>query len=399
MKVVQINSVYRGSTGRIMIDISDFSFQNGIESYCFYGRGRIRERKGFEKFGDIFTFLFHGFLGTFFDLQGLGSLLSTRKMIKRLKQIEPDIIHLHNVHGYYLNYPKLFAYIKNDFKGKVVWTLHDCWAFTGHCPYFTIVDCNKWEKECCRCENRLLYPSSFFLDLSKYQYHKKKKYFSTLNHLQFVVPSNWLNDLVARSFLKNHPSTVINNWIDHETFHPNYDQELFAKYGIPQKKIILGVANIWEKRKGLDVFVELSSRLSDDYVIVLVGLSRRQLEKIPNKIIGISRTNDAKELAKLYSEAHLFVNPSKEETFSLVTLEALACGTRVVVPNTSAAKELVVGSNGVILTNYTIEDYLDAIEKMTATDYDVNDLVEFSKNYTKEKKVGQYITLYKDIVS
>ena len=356
-RYVQINTVCNGSTGKIMGDIQRKANEDGYETLSIYGR-----RKGYSdlrciKVGGFFSFWWHVILNTIFDTQGLhGSYFKTKKVIKILKKEMPDIIHLHNIHGYYLNYPVLFKYLSEEYTGKVYWTLHDCWAFTGHCPYFTIANCDKWKKGCYKCPNKKKYPISLVFDNSKNNYLKKKKYFTSLNNLTIITPSDWLNKLVKQSFMNKYKVITINNEIDKTIFKPTHDDSVLDKYNIPKdKKIVLGVASIWEDRKGLNDFVKLSSMLDDDYKIVLVGVSKKQAKKLPSNMIGIERTENQKELAVLYTNAHVFVNPTYEDNYPTVNLEAIACGTKVICYDTGGCSEQITKEYGIIVPVGDIE--------------------------------------------
>lgn len=395
MKLIQINTVCNGSTGKIMYDIQKKTEELGYETISFYGRRKAFSDLKCEKFGNQISFWFHVIITTIFDKHGCGSYFYTKKIIKRLREENPNIIHLHNIHGYYLNYPLLFKYLKNEYKGKIIWTLHDCWSFTGHCPYFTAVKCEKWKTGCQKCPNKKLYPTSLFLDNSINNYLKKKKLFTGIKNMTIAVPSAWLQKLVENSYLKEYNINIVNNWIDANKFYYCVDEKIFKKYNIPEnKKILLGVASIWDDRKGLKTFIELSTKIDKEYVIVLVGLNSKQISKLPKNIIGIRRTENQNELTKIYSASKVLINPSEEETFSLVTLESLACGTPVIVLNTSAVKELVTESNGIVLNKNEISEYVEAINLIDEKQFNREKIIEFSSKYNIKNKIKEYIELY-----
>ena len=390
-KLVQINSVCNGSTGKIMCDIAFKAKESGFETYCFFGRGASNEKVNCIKFGNKISIYFHVLLARF-GFNGYGSYFSTKKLIRKLKKINPDIIHLHNIHGYYINFHVLFKYLKKQYKGKIVWTLHDCWTFTGHCPHFVISKCNKWKKCCCNCPQLNIYPTTF-LDTTKREYELKKKLFLGLENLTIVTPSNWLKDLVEKSFLNKYDIEVINNGIDLNLFKPTVDKTIYNKYNIPKdKKILLGVANIWEERKGLKIFLDLAGMIKSDTIIVLVGLTKSQINQLPNNIIGIEQTNDIYDLIKIYSISNVFINPSLEETFSLVTVEAMACGVPVVVSKTSATKELVVSGVGTVVDKEDAKDYFEKICNLCYDSKKINDHVQ---KYSNELNIEKHIKLYK----
>lgn len=389
-KLIQINTVCNTSTGRLMGDIQRKANQLGFETLSIVGRRKVFQDMRCEKIGNAVSFWIHVMINTVFDRQGYGSYRATRKIVSRLRQEKPDIIHLHNLHGYYINLPILFDYLSNEFSGKIFWTFHDCWPITGHCAYFTDAECEKWRTGCNKCPNKCAYPVSLFMDASRKNYEDKKRMFSQLKNLTIITPSEWEGELVKDSFLGKYPVRVINNGIDLESFrYHKPTNEIYIKYGIDRdKKTILGVASIWDRRKGFGDFLSLASLLPPDYQIILVGLSKRQIKKLPVNVIGIERTESKEELASIYSLADIFLNPSREESFSLVTAEAIACGTPAIVLDTSAVKELICEHNGIVLSCHEPEDYLKAIEKLldkkmsretvrrTSGKYDVNIFAE-----------------------
>lgn len=396
-KLVQINTVCNTSTGRIMKSIQSRADELGYHTISLVGRRKIFTELSCKKFGNAFSFWIHVFINTIFDRQGYGSYFSTRRMVKYLRRVKPDIIHLHNLHGYYLNLPVFFNFLTNEFEGKIFWTFHDCWPFTGHCAYFTAAECNKWQKKCVKCPNKTQYPISYFLDASNYNYCNKKRMFGSLKNLTIIVPSNWMQELVKKSFMGEYRIEVINNGIDLGTFTYMPDTAVLKKYGIPaDKKILLGVANVWDQRKGLDDFLELSRILSEDYQIVLVGLSRGQIRKLPSNIVGITRTEATAELVALYSMAHIFINPSKEESFSLVTVESLACGTPVIALNTSAVKELVSADSGIVLEKNDSAEYITAIKKIEAMNLSRETVSRTAEKYSVENMLDKVLELYRN---
>lgn len=394
-KIVQINITTAGSTGKLMRDIHEsINSIEGMECISFYGRGKKINNIRYVKFGTEISFIFHVLFTFVFNKQGHFSKIQTRKLIRYLEEYKPDVIHLHNIQGYYVNYPLLFQWLSN-FNGEIVWTLHDCWAFTGHCCYFTKAECNKWITGCNNCPQKHAFPYSLFFDTSKSEYVLKKNLFTSIKHLSITTPSDWVKNLVEKSFLKNYPIKVINNWVNLDVFMPTKQNRALLKYDIDlDKKIVLGVANIWEERKGINIFIELSKILSEEYQLVMVGLSKRQIGKLPSKIVKIQRTDNQVELAELYSHAYAFLNPSVEETFSLVTLEALACNTPVIVQNTSAVHEMVQEGCGIVMKSFNIEEYVQAIHSVSNISRDNERIRNTVLKYNKEDKIHQYIELY-----
>ena len=336
MKIFQINTVYNsGSTGRIAADIKHALEKEGHECFVAFGRGESSE-KNTECIADKLDLYTHVLMSRITDKTGGFSRKPTQKLIKLIKEFLPDIIHLHNIHGYYINISMLFEFLA-DYKKPVVWTLHDCWPFTGHCAYFDMVECDKWKTGCEKCPALKSYPKSL-IDNSKNNYLKKKKLFNMVEKMVFVTPSKWLAEMLEDSFLGRYPVKVINNGIDTNAFSYN-EGDVRKKYSLGEKKIVLGVANAWDKRKGFDDFIELSEHLSEDYQIVLVGLRDKQIKELPKQIKGICRTESREELAQLYSVANVLFNPTYEDNYPTVNLEALSCGTPVITYNTGGSPE------------------------------------------------------------
>lgn len=279
-----------------------------------------------------------------FDNEGLNATLQTKLFIEWADTYNPDMVWLHNLHGYYLNVELLFAWIKSRPHMEVRWTLHDCWAFTGHCAHFSFVKCRRWTEQCRDCPQKKEYPKSLFSEHSIENYRRKKKAFCGVKNMTIITPSYWLADLVKQSFLKEYPVKVEHNTIDTEVFKPTFG-DFCARYGIEDKKKILGVSSAWNDRKGFSDFIRLSKLLDDTYVIVLVGLTHQQLQKLPPSIIGIERTNSASHLAEIYTVADVFVNLTYEDTYPTVNLEAQACGTPCLTYRTGGSVESVPPCN------------------------------------------------------
>ena len=356
MRVAIINSVCgTGSTGKICVDISRMLQKNGHTCKVFYGRGNYKNN-------DIDSFRFetdlevyeHIFASRFLDCQGLRSNHATNKLIEELKNFNPDIINIHNIHGYYVNYELLFHYII-EHNIRVVWTLHDCWAFTGHCPFLNSLTCNKYQKGCEHCPAKKNYPASWLIDNSKNHYVKKSELYSKISNMRIVVPSIWLQNIVQQSILKKYQVYVINNGINTKVFRDSYsNNEVEATYNkyfninITEKKAVLGVANIWSDRKGLKDIVKLSNELDDDYIICLVGLSKKQLKELPESIKGVVRTDNQVDLAHLYKGAFVYINPTYADNYPTTNIEAASCGTRVITYQTGGSGESIKDKRNVI---------------------------------------------------
>lgn len=396
MKLVQINTVCNTSTGKIMECIQREAIRQGYETCSFIGRRKPFKDIPCEKIGNLASFWIHVAITTVWDKHGFGSYFHTRRMIKRIREENPDIIHLHNLHGYYLNLPLFFQYLNEEFQGKVFWTFHDCWPFTGHCPHFSYVGCERWRSECEHCPRKKEYPVSLLMDGSKRNYHIKKKLFQGIRDLTVIVPSAWMESWVKESFFKERPIYVVSNGIDLAAFNYQQDENIYCKYHIPkEKKVLLGVASIWDERKGLQDFIELAKVIDKSvYQIVLIGLSHSQIRNLPNNIIGIMRTENKQQLAALYSRAEIFINPSREESFSLVTVEAMACGTPVIVLNTSAVKELVVPENGIVLENNKVNSYLKAIAEIETQHFERETVRLCAEKYDQNIMAKKIVSLY-----
>lgn len=399
MKLVQINTVCNGSTGNIMHSIQQTAEKSGFSTMSFVGRRSCYCDVPCVKFGNSFSFWLHVILNTVTDRQGHGSLRQTKKLIDRLRKIDPDIIHLHNLHGYYLHIPTLFKYLSKEYKGRVFWTFHDLWPITGHCPYFVLASCDKWKTQCHQCPNKKTYPISLFMDSSKMNYREKKKLFLSVPNMEIVVPSKWMASHVEASFLSSLPRHIVPNGIDTEVFNYRYNESTYSKYNILESEfVILGVASIWEYRKGLKDFVLLANYLKEndlrEYKIVLVGLTPIQIKHMPQNITGIPRTENREELAELYTRANVFMNPSAEESFSLVTIEAMACGTPVVVRDCSAVSELVPDNVGVVLNNNFTESYFNAIVQLKNHPLAKDGIRSHAEKYDISKMTNSIISLY-----
>lgn len=397
MKVLQINSVCGyGSTGRIATDIYKILENQGHECLIAYGRGTAPEGINSIKIGTNFDNYMHVAKTRLFDLHGFGSSEATKEFIKKAKEYDPDVIHLHNIHGYYINVELLFNYLKEANK-PIVWTLHDCWSFTGHCAYFDYVKCNKWKSGCSSCEQKNEYPSSSILDNSQWNYLKKKELFTSVSKMTIVTPSQWLANLAKESFLGRFDIKTINNGIDLEVFKPT-DNGLRKRYNFEDKFVILGVASVWEERKGLVNFLELSKHIDKFSTIVLVGLNDGQIKKLPQNIMGIKRTSSLNELAQIYSVADVYVNPTLEDNFPTTNLESLACGTPVITYNTGGSPESIDERTGIIVEKGNLTELHNAImevNKNSKSYYQGNSIQRAQKYFNKIDKYEEYIKLYK----
>ena len=421
MRVLQINTVYKncGSTGRIAYDIKQVMEDDGIESYVAFGFGyepkpeEVNTVYRIEKDRELFiSKLWTKAIGH----HGFNNKKETRILLAWIDKIKPDVIHMHNIHNHYVNVRMLLEYIAER-QIPCVLTMHDCWTFTGHCAYFDYSGCERWKTGCHNCPNLKAYPKTFALiDPSSWNYEHKRKLFEPLN-ITFVSPSQWLCELQKQSFLKDKPCKVINNGVDTTIFKP-IKSDVRIQYGIGNRKMIFAVAAGLSKRKGSDYLLQLPTLLNDDEVLVIVGLSKKQIRLLPNtkKIIGIQRTKTADELVGLYSEADVFINPTLEDNFPTTNIEALACGTPVVTFNTGGSIECVLDDE-IIVSNSG--DIIKTKVGAVVPQKDINALLNVAreiclegkskyqekcrekavKRYNKVMQYKEYIELYKNIYS
>ena len=403
MKIAQINVTGNGSTGRIMCQISAKAKEEGFDTVAYFGRGAAPRGEGrYEKIdGDLHIYL-HVLKARLFDKTGHGSVGATKKLVALLKTENPDIIHLHNIHGYYLNIKIIFDYLKTSGK-KVVWTLHDCWAMTGGCAYFLNAGCDKWKTGCFGCPSKNQYPKSF-VDKSKREYAFKKDTFTGVKDMILTTPSDWLHELVKESFLKDYETVTVHNGIDVDKFGPQgaeKDLETKKKYGIDENtKIILGVASVWDDRKRLNMMVALADKLKDENVqVVTVGLSQAQADALPKNVLGITRTENIDELVNLYSAAEVFVSTSVEESFSLVVGEAMATGTPIVCVDGGGCKELISDEIGIVVPRDDIEKLTSSVKALLGKKSEMTAACRERciNNYSQTKMVDGYMKVYKEI--
>lgn len=399
MILFQINVVANsGSTGRIVEGIATTMISKGWTCYTAYGRWANPSKSILYRIGNRCEIYYHYLLSRILGKHGLGSVRATMSLIDRIKEVNPDIIHLHNIHGYYLNFPLLFKFLSSA-NIPVVWTLHDCWAFTGHCVHYTRVNCNKWVNYCCNCPNLSDYPKSL-MDYSRESYKLKKDSFTQSENLTIVAVSQWLGHEVSLSFLKKHPIKVIQNGVDTQVFSPK-KSNVREIYDIGDKFFILGVATVWDARKGLSDFIELSKLLNKDEVILLVGLSKKQIKNLPSNIIGIQKTENILKLVELYSSADLFINFSVEETFGMTTIESMACGTPVLVYDSTACPEVVTEDTGFIIAPHDIAKAHEIVTNLKEQGKQAfsNACVSYVQKYFRqEDKYQEYANLYDEIL-
>lgn len=401
-RVVLINTVAgTGSVGRLTTGLYDTLKSHGYECLICYGRGEPLKGYNHYRIGSDLDMYIHGGLSRITDRHGFYSKKATEDLIGVLKDFAPDIVHLHNVHGYYLNLPILFDYLKQS-KVRVIWTLHDCWTFTGHCSHFEYIGCQKWQTGCFACEQLNEYPKSMMMDNSKKNYEDKKRLFTGFENLTLVTPSEWLKGRVKQSFLKDYHTVVVPTGIDLSKFSrineeiskDNLIFQLKNRLNLRGKTILLGVANPWRERKGLNQFENLAKTLDERFAIVLLGLNDEQLSKLPESIIGLAKTESIEEMSAIYSMADIYVNLTLEDTFPTTNIESLACGTPVITYKAGGSAESIDDTCGIAVERNSIQGVIAAIDKMMALKnelYTPELCVKRAKLYAKEYRFLEYI--------
>lgn len=385
----------QGSTGKISEQIGLMLNKRGWDVYLAHGARRINPSKLITvPFSSIREEYLHALKSLFFDADGLGSTAATKKLVETIKVLKPDVIQIHNLHGYYLNYPILFEYLNNT-NIPVVMTLHDCWAFTGHCVHFVIAGCEKWKTGCYSCELKNTYPKkSLLLDKSKRNYALKQKYLASNPNLHIVAVSEWLGGLVRESFLKDKPLHVFHNGIDLDTYKPysKINDGIFR---------ILAVSNVWHKDKGLYDIYKLRKLLRrEEYAITLVGLSEKQVITLPEGISGITRTSNQQELVELYSNANVLINPTYADTFPTINLEAMACGTPVVTYKTGGSPESITEKTGIVVNQGDVNGMAEAIKFLKAKPLSSEECRKHAvESFDKDCCYVKYVSLYETLLN
>lgn len=422
MRVAHINVTATLSTGRIAVEISRVLMDRGHKALVAFARGEAPSQVPYVRIGSLPGMALHLAWARLSDRSGFASRLATRKLVRQLNAYRPDIVHLHNLHGYYLHLPTLFGWLAKT-GVPVVWTLHDCWAYTGHCAYYTMASgdasrregrthrrsttrgCDRYKRGCGHCPQKQAYPASLLLDQSARNWREKRALETKLRFLWLVTPSRWLAQEVRKSFLGEYPVAVIPNGIDLGVFRPCEDAEYLAdvwhKYRLEElerRKILLGVASVWEERKGLGDFFELASLLGDEYRIVLVGLSSIQREMLPQNVIGLGRTETLRELCALYTAADLYISLSHEETMGMTLIEAMACGTQVLCYDATALPESVTLDVGAVVPLGSLEAVAEQARLLCQSPKDPALCRRHAQTYDKALRFGQYVDLYEDIV-
>lgn len=391
MKIAIINSLSEGSTGNISKQLCKILNDSGETCEFYYGNWGKKTKEGI-CFGYRIENVLSGCISKITGIHHIYCYFGTRKLLQSLKKQKVDTIHLHNLHLWVINVPMLFRFIKKN-KIKVIWTLHDCWSFTGHCPHFDMIGCKKWKTGCFNCPLYKCYPGGCF-DHSKLLYKMKRKWFTGVKDMTIVTPSMWLADLVKQSYLKEYPVRIINNGINLKIFSP-LQSDFHKKYNIEGKKIVLGVAFGWSEKKGLDVFVKLSQSLDDSYTIVLVGTNEEIDSVLPPNIISIHKTHNQKELAEIYTAADVFVNPTREENYPTVNMESLACGTPVLTFNTGGSPEIIDETCGSVVEKNDIGSMLKEIIRICSKNcYPSEACLDKANEFDMNERFKEYLDLY-----
>ena len=399
-KLLQINPVVRQntSTGRIMREIGELALRCGWESYIAYSRGRDGvppHSSQLVPVGHACDVALHAAATRLFDAHGLASRQATRQLIRQIERIGPDIIHIHNIHGYWLNYPLLFAYLKNCGK-PVVWTVHDSWLYTGHCYYYDYARCTKWHSGCGRCPQKSAFPASWLFDRSAANWRDKRAAFGALPNLTIVPVSEWIRREMASSFLADKPFRVIRNGIDLSVFRPEAAPKA-------TESVYIGVASIWLEEKGLPDLLRIADLLHAEEQLVLVGrMTEAQKRRIPERVRVVERTENVRELAALYAQATVLLNPTWQDNYPTVNLEAIACGTPVVTYRTGGSPESVTEATGRVVAQGDVPAMLAAARELAAADRAATALRcrdHACAHFDKEACYRHYIELYEDLAT
>ncbi len=398
MRILQINAVPYGSTGRIMFQLADAVQAQGGQTLCTAGfTWKKSNRPDFIMTSGIVEKTVHTYLARITGRLGCFSHHATKKLLREVERFQPEVIHLHNIHGWFLHLPMVFDYIKKK-DIPVVWTLHDCWSFTGQCPHFDMIGCDKYRTGCHHCPLIGQYPKTYF-DFSKTMYRKKREWFTGVKNLTIVTPSHWLAGKVRESFLQDYPVQVIHNGIDRSVFKP-CTEDVRQKYGITGKYVALGVAYAWDDKKGLDAMLHLSETLGSDYQIVLVGTDENVDAKLPEGVISIHRTQNQQELAQLYSVADVFVNPTREDTFPTVNMEALCCGTPIVTFATGGSPEILSGDCGLVVPKNDLQGLAAAVRRVCEErPFAADACVQRGQRFDGQNCIEEYLELYERITA
>ena len=402
-KLLQINPVVRmnTSTGRIMKEIGDLAMRAGWESYIAYSKARDgvpAHTSRLVPVGDKLDLVIHAIATRLFDAHGLVSRRATRQLIKEIRRIDPDVVHIHNVHGYFLNYPMLLNYLQESGK-PVLWTVHDCWLYTGHCYYYSAAHCDKWKTGCGHCPQKRAFPASWLLDRSARNWKAKQQAFAPMDRLTICPVSDWIRQEMSESLLKDKPFQVIHNGIDLTVFKPDAADGEPALPGTT----ILGVATLWHEEKGFPDLIKMAGMLKEDEHLILVGrLSEEQLQRLPAHVKHIPRTENVHKLAALYAQATAFVNPTWQDNYPTVNLEAIACGTPVVTYRTGGSVESITPETGFVVEQGDVEGMLEKVREIASAsreEYRTRCRAHAEAHFKKDDCYQRYIDLYESLAA
>ncbi|MDD6745480.1 MAG: glycosyltransferase [Bacteroidales bacterium] len=409
-RLLQINPVVRinTSTGRIMQEIGELAMAHGWESYIAYSRGRDGLKPCQSRtvpVGNRVDVAWHGLMTRLLDRHGLASVGPTERLVAEMRRIQPDIVHIHNIHGYFLNYPVLFRYLA-EADIPVIWTVHDCWLYTGHCYHYDYIGCDRWQLGCGQCPQQHKFPASWLVDRSHQNFEDKRRAFTSMPHhrLTIVPVSHWMRDEMSRSMLADYDYRVIHNGIDTDIFQPYEDTaEVRRLYHIGERQhVVLGVASVWSAEKGLDDLLHLATLLHEDETLVLVGVSDEVCKQLPAGVVGIRRTENIGQLARLYATADVFVNATWQDNYPTVNLESIACGTPVVTYRTGGSIESVTDATGLVVEQGDVQGLLDAVRSMEHKGKDAYRQVcrDYAlAHFRKEDRYADYLKLYDELLA
>ncbi|MCL1854931.1 MAG: glycosyltransferase [Clostridia bacterium] len=422
MRVAHINVTATLSTGGIAADISRVLMERGHKALVAFARGYYPVGVPWLRIGNQAEQAWHLLWARAADRAGFAGRLGTQKLVRKLSAYQPDIVHLHNLHGYYLHLPTLFRWLEKT-GVPVVWTLHDCWAYTGHCAYYTMAPgdasraegrthrrattrgCDRYKRGCGHCPQKRAYPRSIGLDQSARNWREKRSLENKLRRLWLAVPSHWLAEEVRKSFLRDYPVYVLPNGIDMTVFRPCEDldflRDVAKKHRLDEqdgRHMLLSVASVWDARKGLEDFYELSRLLGDEYCILLVGLTSRQRDQLPKNIVGVGRTENLRELCALYTAADLYISLSHEETMGMTLLEAMACGTQVLCYDATALPESVTDQVGAVAPVGNIAVVAETVKRLCDAPKDAAACRRHAETYDKDKRYLAYVRLYEELL-
>lgn len=403
VKILLVDVNYKhSSTGKIVQSLAEMLVDDGHDAVVCYGRGARESSRLAIRISSVWEVFLHAALTRLTGLTGFFSYFSTLRLIKVIKRFSPDVVHLHELHGYYLNIGLLVNYLKDN-AIPVVWTFHCEFMYTGKCGYS--YDCNKWQVECCSCPQLKTYPASVYLDFTRYMHRHKKNIFVGFDILKIVTPSTWLLNRVRMSFLSDKKSVVIPNGIDVDTvFYPRDRDALRVARKVAGKKVVLSIApDIFDPRKGGAWVLELASRFGDEFIFILVGAVGEIKLQIPSNVVVLGRTRDQNELAEYYSIADVFLLTSEKETFSLVTVESLACGTPVLGFDAGAPTEVAPSPYGRFVPYGNVDELELLLNGFFSGEVPFKSRVECREyavqNYSNAAMYRSYFNAYSEIIA